>query len=74
LNFALTPPPQPLCRPQRGLIASIVPRHPRLLPAAVPFRERFEHMADEVLNESQCEATTSAIGQLLMGNYDKISA
>jgi hypothetical protein len=43
-------------------------------PAAVPFRELFEHMADEVLNESQCEATTSAIGQLLMGNYDKISA
>ncbi|WVQ84014.1 hypothetical protein IAT38_006159 [Cryptococcus sp. DSM 104549] len=55
----------------------------QLFPAAVPFRELFEFMADEVLGTGMDSGVASgageggkaqAIGEMLVGNYDRLAA
>ncbi|ORY26900.1 fungal-specific transcription factor domain-domain-containing protein [Naematelia encephala] len=48
----------------------------QLFPAAVPFRELFEHMTDEVMGDygPGASSTTSAIADMLVGNFDGLSA
>ncbi|KAK8846752.1 hypothetical protein IAR55_005839 [Kwoniella newhampshirensis] len=54
----------------------------QLFPSAVPFRELFEHMADEVLGVSVDQplqggngsSKVSAIGEMLVGNYEHLAA
>jgi hypothetical protein len=46
-----------------------------LFPAAVPFRDLFEHITDEVLGgtETSSTSTMDVTEQILIGNYDHLA-